>query len=103
MKKKSKKLTQLLLDAQKQIDAHNWAAALPLMLRAKPLDEGNYGLLFRIGWAYMQLGQSDQARTYLEKVEGIASKNSTVLNSVGTAYIKLTLWNAALRVLLQLL
>ena len=101
MKKKSKELTQLLSDAQKQIDAHNWSVALALMLKAKPLDEGNYGLLFRIGWAYMQLGQSDQARTYLEKVEGIASKNSTVLNSVGTAYIKLTLWNAALRVLLQ--
>jgi len=101
MKKKSKKLTQLLSDAQKQIVAQHWSAALPLMLRAEPLDEGNHGLLFQIGWAYLQLGQPNPARTYLEKVEGIASKNSSVLNSVGAAYIQLNLWKAALRVLLQ--
>lgn len=99
MKKQSKKLTQLLADAQKQINAQDWSAALALMLKAKVLDEGNYALLFQIGWAYKQLGQPKQAISFFEKVEAIASKNSAVLNLVGMAYIELNQWPAALRVL----
>ncbi len=101
MKKQSKKLTQLLSDAQKQIDAQDWSEALPLMLKAKTLDEGNYALLFQLGWAHMQLGQPTQALSFFEKVEPLASKNSAVLNSLGMAYSQLHLWPAALRVVLQ--
>ena len=101
MKKQSKKLTQLLADAQQQINAQDWSAALALMLNAKILDEGNYALLFQIGWAHKQLGQPTQALIFFEKVEAIASKNSAVLNLVGMAYIDLHLWPAALRVLHQ--
>jgi tetratricopeptide (TPR) repeat protein len=101
MKKQSKKLTQLLTEAKKQIDAQDWSAALALMLQAKTLDEENYALLFQLGWAHIQLGQPTQALSFFEKVETIASKNSVVLNSVGIAYMRLNLWPAALRVLLQ--
>lgn len=101
MKKQSRKLTQLLADAQKQIDAHNWSDALALMLKAKVMDEGNYALLFQIGWAHKQLGQLTQALSFFEKVEVTANKNSAVLNLVGMAYIELHLWPAALRVLHQ--
>ena len=101
MNQKSKKLTKLLNDAQKQIGAQDWSAALALMLRAKILDEGNYALLFQIGWAHMQLGQPNQALSFFEKVEVMASKNPAVLNELGKAYSQLHLWPAALRVVLQ--
>ncbi len=100
MKKQSKKLTQLLTNAQRQIHAQDWSAALELLLKAKPLGEDNYALLFQIGWAYMKLGQQAQARTFFERVESIASKNAVVLNSVGMAYMELGLWSAALRALM---
>ena len=100
MKKQSKKLTQLLSDAQKKIDAQDWSAALALMLKAKKLDEGSYALLFQLGWAYMKMGQPNQALSLFKKVELIANKNAVVLNSVASAYIELNLWQPALRVLL---
>ena len=101
MNKQSKKLTQLLAGAQKQIHAQDWSAALALMLKAKILDEGNYALLFQIGWAHKQLDQPTQAISFFEKVEVIARENPAVLNLVGMAYIELNLWSAALRVLHQ--
>lgn len=101
MKKQSKKLTQLLNQARTQIDAQNWSAALPLLLKAQPLDDDNFSLLFQLGWAHMKLGQSAAARSLFERVETLVSKNALVLNSVGSAYMELNLWQAALRVLLQ--
>lgn len=101
MKKHSKKLTQLLANAQKQIHAQDWSAALASLLKAKPFGEDNYSLLFQIGWAYMKLGQPAQAKAFFERVESIASKKAVVLNSVGMGYMELGLWSAALRALLQ--
>lgn len=101
MSQQSQELSNLLADAQKQLIAQDWSAALTLMLKAKNFDEGNYALLFQIGWAHKQLGQPTQAINFFEKVETIASENSAVLNLVGMAYIELHLWSAALRVLRQ--
>ena len=101
MKKQSKKLIQLLNAAQNKIDAQDWSAALELMLKAKTLDEVNYGLLFQIGWAYMQLGQPKLALSFFQKVETLAKKNVDILNLVGMAYMQLNIWPAALRVSLQ--
>ena len=91
----------MLADAQKQLNAQDWSAALAFMLKAKIIDEENYALLFQIGWAYKQLGQTTQAISFFEKVEAITSENPAVLNLVGMAYIELNLWSAALRVLHQ--
>jgi len=101
MKKQSKKLTQLLTDAQKRIAAQDWSGALVIMLKAKTLDEGNYSLLFQIGWAYMQLGQPNLALSFFQQVESLAKKNVGTLNLLGIAYMHLNIWPAALRVSLQ--
>ncbi len=101
MNKKSKKLLQLLREAQAQINAQHWSAALALMLKAKPLDEGNSSLLFQLGWVYMKLDQLAEAQGFLERAETIAGNNAVVLNAVGMAYIRMQLWPSALRALLQ--
>ncbi len=101
MKKPSKKLTQLLANAQKQIHAQDWSAALPWLLKAKPLGEDNYALLFQIGWAYMKLGQPAQARVFFERVESTASKKAVVLKYVGNAYMELGRWYSDIRAILR--
>ena len=91
MKKQSQKITQLLANAQKHINVQEWSAALELLLKAKPLGEDNYAILFQIGWAYMKLGQPVQARIFFERVESIPNKKAVVLNSVGMGYMELGL------------
>lgn len=100
MKKKSKKLVLLLNEAQKLIDTLQWPEALALLLKIKRLDEGNFSILFQLGWSHMHLGQPLEALSYFKRVELIASKNAIVLNSVAVAYIQLCRWLDALRVLL---
>jgi tetratricopeptide (TPR) repeat protein len=101
MSNQTQKLNLLLKDAQSQIKAKNWTKALSLLLRAKPLDEGNHSIHFQLAWAYIELGQSDKALPFFARVEKLASKDVAVLNSVATGYIKIQHWAHALLALLR--
>ena len=101
MKNQSKKLTHLLNEAQKQIDAQHWSEVVALLLKAKPLEEGNFSIHFQLGWAYIKLGQPAQALSFFARVEKLASKNAVVLNSVAMAYMQIHQWAPALLALLK--
>jgi tetratricopeptide (TPR) repeat protein len=97
----AQKLNLLLKNAHIQINAKNWKDALSLLLKAKPLAEGNHSIHFQLAWVYIELGQSDKALPFLARVEKLASKNVAVLNSVATGYIKIQHWAHALLALLR--
>jgi tetratricopeptide (TPR) repeat protein len=101
MKQRSKKLTQLLHEAQNQIDAKNWTHAKNLLLKTKLLEEENFAVIFQMGWCQMQLGQLDEAIRHMARVESICDKKVDVLNSVALAYIHMHQWERASRVLLR--
>jgi tetratricopeptide (TPR) repeat protein len=101
MKQRSKKLTQLLHEAQNQIDAKNWTHAKNLLLKTKLLEEENFAVIFQMGWCQMQLGQLDEAIRHMARVESICDKKVDVLNSVALAYIHMHQWEMAARVLLR--
>ena len=101
MKKQSRKLIQCLNEAQQLIDGQQWSEALALLQKAQHLDAGNYAILFQLGWVHMHLGQPAQALGYLGRVELMVSENAVVLNSVAVAYILMSQWPVALKVLLQ--
>jgi tetratricopeptide (TPR) repeat protein len=101
MKQRSKKLTQLLHEAQNQIDAKNWTQAKNLLLKTKLLEEENFAVIFQMGWCQMQLGQLDEAIHHMARVESICDKKVDVLNSVALAYIHMHQWERASRVLLR--
>jgi tetratricopeptide (TPR) repeat protein len=101
MSTQTKKLNLLLKNAQSQINEKKWSGVVSLLLKAKPLDEGNHSIHFQLAWAYIELGQHDKALPFLARVEKLASKDAAVLNSVAMAYIKIQHWAHALLALLR--
>jgi tetratricopeptide (TPR) repeat protein len=101
MRPQAKKLNLLLKNAQTQINEKNWSGAVPLLLKAKPLAEGNHSIHFQLAWAYIELGQHDKALPFLARVEKLASKDAAVLNSVAMAYVKIQHLAHALLALLR--
>jgi Tfp pilus assembly protein PilF len=101
MRTQTKKLNLLLKNAQAQINEKNWSVAVPLLLKAKSLDESSHFIHFQLAWAYIEQGQHDKALPFLARVEKLASKDAAVLNSVAIAYIKTQHLAHALLVLLR--
>ena len=101
MSTQNKQLNLILKNAQSQINQKNWSGAISLLLKAKPLDEGNHSIHFQLAWAYVELGQPDKSLPCFARVEQLAAKDVKVLNSVAIGYIKIQHWAHALLALLR--
>ena len=96
------KLTKLWAEAQKKINAENWSAALPLLLKAQKLDDKHSGTLYHLSVVYVMLGQKTQALPLMAQLETLVwNTNAGVLDQMTAVYMKCYEWAPALRVALR--
>lgn len=67
----------------------NLERALSLVRQAVALEPGNGAYVDSLGWTHFQLGQYDEARSYLERAVGLVGQDAIVFEHLGDLYVVL--------------